>query len=169
MSKVIADSDATALVPGPAIRRATAADVEQIVALERASFSDPWTRRSFEALLRDQRVLFAVAVTGAGRVVGYVVAWFVLDEAEVANLAVEGGARGQGVGRALLDTALDEARRNGVRVVYLEVRESNAAARRLYAGRGFVEMGRRRGYYRKPTEDALVLRLALRAENGPGT
>src|SRR5207253_2646093 len=93
---------------------------------------------------------------------GYVVAWFAADEGEIANLAVDPPARGRGLGAALLDAALAEASGRGVTAVYLEVRESNATARRLYASRGFVEVGRRRGYYRKPPEDAIVLRCAVR-------
>ena len=170
MSKVLSSSGLP-IIPGPqpTIRPAAAADLERVHELERHSFSDPWHRRSFAALLDDRRVYFAVATDVGARVVGYVVAWFILDEGEIANLAVDVAARGTGVGSALLDAALAEARRRGAVMVYLEVRESNAAARALYASRRFEEVGRRRGYYRKPTEDALVLRLALPAENGPAT
>ena len=85
----------------------------------------------------------------------------VVDEAEIANLAVEPAARRSGAGRLLLDSALGEAAARGVRTVYLEVRESNEAARSLYASRGFDEIGRRRAYYAHPREDALVLRRRL--------
>jgi [ribosomal protein S18]-alanine N-acetyltransferase len=71
--------------------------------------------------------------------------------------------RGQGVGARLLDDALAAARRNGATAAYLEVRDSNAAARALYASRGFEQVGRRRNYYRKPVEDALVMRRVLDA------
>jgi ribosomal-protein-alanine acetyltransferase len=90
-------------------------------------------------------------------VVGYAVAWFAADEAELANLAVAASARGRGVGALLLDAVLAEAAHRGAATVYLEVRESNAAARRLYASRSFAEVGRRRRYYHNPAEDALVL------------
>ena len=103
------------------------------------------------------------ASVGEGGVVGYVVAWLVVDEAEVANIAVASEARGLGVGARLLDDALDAARRHGATTVYLEVRDSNAAARALYASRGFQQIGRRRHYYRKPVEDALVMRRELDA------
>lgn len=96
-----------------------------------------------------------------GDVVGYVVAWLVVDEAEVANVAVAPEVRGRGVGARLLDDALAAARDRGAAVAYLEVRDSNAAARALYASRGFEQVGRRRNYYRKPVEDALVMRREL--------
>ena len=143
------------------IRAGTPADVERIASIERTSFSDPWSRRSFADLMGDRRVFFGVAQSASVPVLGYVIAIFVADEGEIANLAVDPSCRGQGVGAALLDAALREARVRGAVAVYLEVRDSNAAARGLYASRGFVEVGRRRNYYRKPVEDALVLRLEI--------
>ena len=91
-------------------------------------------------------------------IAGYVVAWFAADEGEIANLAVREPTRRRGIGAALLDAALVEAGRRGAVNMYLEVRESNEAARALYASRGFEEVGRRRGYYHRPVEDAVVLR-----------
>lgn len=146
--------------PAAVIRRAGSADIDRISAIEDQSFTDPWSRRAFQNLLGDRRVHFAVAVAGAD-VVGYVVAWFVADEGEIANVAVAPEARGRGIGAALVDSVIDIARTRGATTLYLEVRDSNARARRLYASRGFVEVGRRSRYYRRPVEDALVLRLVL--------
>jgi len=84
-----------------------------------------------------------------------------VDEGEIANIAVAPDEWGAGIGRALLDAALDEADRRRATAVYLEVRDSNERARHLYRSRGFEEVGRRRGYYRRPVEDAIVLRRAL--------
>jgi ribosomal-protein-alanine N-acetyltransferase len=141
----------------PLLRAATPDDVDAVTDIERASFADPWARASFASLLRRAEVRFRVAER-EGAVAGYSIAWFVRDEGELANVAVAPSARGQGVGGALLDELLADAATAGVRVVYLEVRESNAVARALYASRGFEEIGRRRNYYRRPVEDALVLR-----------
>ncbi len=154
--------------PRARLRPATAADAAAVAAIEQATFSDPWSPDAFVQLVRNGGAFFTVADRGAPddsphEPIGYVVAWFVLDEGEIANVAVSAPARGQGVGAQLLDAALAEARRRGVVQVFLEVRESNTVARRLYASRGFLELGRRRRYYRHPVEDALVLRCALAA------
>jgi [ribosomal protein S18]-alanine N-acetyltransferase len=158
-----------------AIGPVTLADTEQVAAIERAAFADPWSANAFRALPGDPRVYFACARdTGAGdsvagpdapkRVLGYVVAIFAADEGEIANLAVAPDAQRRGIGARLLDSALSEAERRGAAVLYLEVRESNEAARGLYRSRGFHEVGRRRSYYQRPVEDALLLRRSV----GPG-
>jgi [ribosomal protein S18]-alanine N-acetyltransferase len=139
------------------IETAKLADVAAIVAIERAVFSDPWSARSFREALSNPSVYCACARRDGRTLQGYVVAWFVADEGEIANLAVAPGAWGSGIGRALLDASLKEAAARKLRAVYLEVRDSNAAARHLYGSRGFIEIGRRRSYYRRPVEDAIVL------------
>jgi ribosomal-protein-alanine acetyltransferase len=88
-----------------------------------------------------------------------VVALDAADEGEILNLAVAPAGRRNGLGRALVQHILEALTARGVRQVYLEVRESNAPARALYAAQGFKEVGRRQQYYRRPVEDAIVLRL----------
>jgi ribosomal-protein-alanine N-acetyltransferase len=144
------------------ISRVEPNDLDAIVAIEREAFSDPWSASSFREALRHDVVYFACARRDGEEVAGYVVAWFAADEGEIANLAVAPEAWGQGVGRALLDAALEEGERRETAAVYLEVRESNDRARGLYRSRGFEEVGRRRRYYRKPVEDAIVLRRTLK-------
>lgn len=139
------------------LRPARGDDLPAVVAIERASFSDPWPGQAFADSLTDPVRLFLVAVEGM-TVVGYVIAWFVADQGEIANIAVAPAARGRGLGAALLDAALAAGTSRGAAAIYLEVRESNGAARALYASRAFLEVGRRRGYYRRPLEDAIVLR-----------
>ena len=152
------------------LRAATAADIPQVAAIEAASFTDPWSSASFKSLVSGGLVWFRVAEEDAtGEVVGYILVWFAADEAELANVAVAPSMRGRGVGAALLDDALAAASERGTARMFLEVRDSNARARGLYESRGFEEVGRRRGYYRRPVEDALILRLTiggtLRVEN----
>jgi ribosomal-protein-alanine acetyltransferase len=145
------------------VRRVSSTDLRAISEIERLSFSDPWSASSFDGLLAEPAVFFAVAIDDVpADIAGYVVAWFAADEGEIANLAVAQPTRRRGVGAALLDAALEEAWRRGAAAVYLEVRESNSAARGLYSSRGFEEVARRRDYYRKPTEDAVILRRTKR-------
>lgn len=151
---------------GILLRRARASDLPGILAIERVSFTDPWSRSSFTAILEQPRVYFAAALDAAGSVLGYTVAWFVLDEAELANLAVAPEARGKGIGALLLRGALAAAEERGVAAMYLEVRASNVPARALYSAHGFVEVGRRAAYYRRPVEDALILRRSAQGATG---
>lgn len=148
---------------GMVVRRATYSDLAEVAVLEQRCYSDPWPGSAFASLPENANVTFLVARDVDGALAGYAVAWHVLNEAELANLAVEPRVRRHGVGRVLLDAALADAATREVDRVFLEVRESNEAARRLYASRGFAEVGRRRRYYRSPVEDALV----LKAELGP--
>jgi ribosomal-protein-alanine N-acetyltransferase len=147
------------------LRPAAGTDVHPVVEIERGSFSDPWSPGSFSSLIRNRDVYFRVAVAD-GAVAGYVVAWFAAGQGEIANIAVAPWVRGRGVGARLLDAALAEAAARGADEVFLEVRDSNATARSLYASRGFAAVGRRRNYYRRPVEDALVLRKELGAGAG---
>ena len=147
------------------IDRVRPEDLAAIVEIERGSFSDPWSERAFRDVLDHPRIYFASAREGYelrrgddGAVAGYVVAWFAAGEGEIANLAVSPALRGRGIGAALLDAALGAAREAGTSEMYLEVRSSNVRARQLYDSRGFVEIGRRRNYYRRPVEDAVLLR-----------
>lgn len=136
-------------------------ELTAVVDIEREVFTDPWSERSFREAIEHPAVHFVCARDADGRVLGYVVAWFVVDQGEIANLAVARAGWGQGVGRALLDHALEEGERRGVSAVFLEVRDSNERARRLYRSSKFEEIGRRRRYYSKPVEDAIVLRRTL--------
>ena len=143
------------------VRSASGADLADVVALERLCCGDPWPASAFASLPANQQVFFNVARDAAGRLAGYVVGWYVMDEGELANLAVAPDLRSQGIGRLLLDSILQDATKRGTQQLYLEVRESNSAARQLYVSNGFEEVGRRKRYYRMPTEDALILRRTL--------
>ena len=133
-------------------------------AIEQLVFADPWSQRDFRDCVTSDAT-FLVAETAEG-VAGYLVALDAADEGEILNLAVAPGGRRHGIGRALVDHALDSLARRGVRQVYLEVRESNAPARALYAALGFRDVGRRAQYYRRPVEDAVILRAAIVAAEG---
>ena len=145
-----------------AISPAKAHDLSEVAALERVCFSDPWPASAFATLPDNPRVYFAVARRENQKLAGYAVAWFVMDEGELANLAVTPSERGHGVGGLLLQAVIAAATSRGIRDLYLEVRDSNSAARALYAGQEFEEVGRRKSYYRSPVEDALILRRTLK-------
>jgi len=134
------------------------AEIDAILAVERASFTNPWTREMYLAELDHQGVAFFYVARDAGRrIVGFCSFWRVLDELHINNLAVLPECRRLGVASALLARVLEVGASMGSRRATLEVRHSNDAARRLYGGFGFVVAGVRRGYYTNPIEDALVL------------
>ena len=145
-----------------AVRLAGADDIKLVGSIERSSFSDPWGDTEFESALESPATIFLVAQDSkTAAVCGYAIALIVLDESEILNIAVDSQTRRSGIGGVLLDSALQRLRDRGATAVYLEVRETNESARRLYVSRGFKELSRRKNYYRKPTEDALVLALAM--------
>lgn len=142
------------------IRRARAADAAAIAALERESFSDPWSEASFrEAIAAPWS--FVLVAEAADRLVGYLVGRDMAGTGEVLNLATAAAHRRAGIARRLLEAGLEELGARGASEVFLEVRGSNAAALDLYRRAGFRPVGVRAGYYRHPVEDALVLRLGL--------
>lgn len=147
--------------PPVTVRAAGEDDLVPIHAIEMASFGDPWALEGFRDMLDHPRARVIVATDVEGALLGYAVAWYVADEAEIANLAVSPDARRHGIGAVLLDRVLDIAATFGARSVFLEVRESNEPAQKLYASRRFAVAGRRKAYYRKPSEDALVMRRVI--------
>lgn len=151
--------------PGiPRLRPMASSDLSEVLRIEEASFPTPWSEGTFRNLMRRANARLWVAESEAGELLGYAVAWFAGREAELGDLAVSPEARRSGVGRALVEAVLEDARNHGIQLVFLEVRESNAAARRLYERAGFEPGVRRPGYYVRPVEDALVMRIATGSE-----
>ena len=149
------------------LRPAVERDLPEVVRIEKLCFADPWTEDSFRRLLPGQPAIFLVAVIPPNSTIaGYSIAFSVYEDGEVLNVAVEPSFRGQGLAGQMLDAILIELRARGVRTAFLEVRESNLAARALYGSRGFAEIGRRVRYYRRPVEDALVMRRILEVPEG---
>lgn len=136
----------------------TPAELDAIVAVEEASFANPWTREMYLAELQHPEVSFIYAARARqGHIVGFCAFWLVHDELHINNLAVEPAHRREGVASALLTTVLREGARAGASRATLEVRRSNTIARQLYERFGFVVAGVRPGYYTHPDEDAIVL------------
>jgi ribosomal-protein-alanine N-acetyltransferase len=138
-------------------------DLPQVLAIERDSFGNPWSGALF---LQELRVPFSrimLVRDDAGPhapILGYCCRWFVADEIHVLNLAVHPRHRRRGVGAVLMREVLREAHEGRAVAITLEVRRSNAAARRLYEDLGFDEVGVRRNYYGRG-EDAVIMRLPL--------
>ena len=144
------------------IRDMTRADLGSVMSIERAAFSTPWKATTFESLLqRSDADLIAAVAADDDNLVGYAVVWTVVDQAELGNVAVHEEWRNRGVGRTLVEAALERARAREAEECFLEVRESNRNAQSLYEKCGFRSIGRRRRYYSNPTEDALVMRAEL--------
>ncbi len=136
----------------------------RLVEIERASFPDPWSPAMLESEL-DARFSRFYAAEEDGTVLGYCILRLIFGEGEIFNIAVAPEQRGRGVGEALLRHALAAAA-GEADCVFLEVRESNGPARSLYEKLGFTFTGRRRGYYLKPREDALLMTFRYEKENG---
>jgi ribosomal-protein-alanine N-acetyltransferase len=149
------------------LRPAAEGDVDQVAGIERSCFADPWSGESFRRLLDVAPAIFLVALFPPDQeIVGYVVAFSIGEDAEILNVAVAPRVRGRGLAGQMLDAVLIQLAARGVRTAFLEVRESNQAALSLYKSRGFGEIGRRQRYYRRPVEDALVLRKFLEVVEG---
>ena len=126
--------------------------------LERICFKEPWSERGLAAELDNPNARFFTALCG-GRVVGYAGMHVVMGEGYIANLAVCPELRGMGIGRMLMRRLIELAETENMELLTLEVRPSNTAAVQLYKSLGFEPVGRRRYFYRYPTEDALLMSL----------
>ena len=145
------------------IRSAASADLPAMMSLEKhAATAAHWTAQQYEALFRahsPERT--ALIIEDESGLQGFVIARVVGREWEIENIAVAGPARRRGLGTRLLGELLDRARGRGADAVFLEVRESNRAARALYEKWAFLESGRRPRYYKNPEEDAILYRLGF--------
>lgn len=150
------------------LRPAVLADVAEVTAIEQASFPVPWRREFFESELRElhppryNRVLER-QLPGMPRLAAYLFAVILFDEFHVNKIATHPAVRGEGHGRRLMRDAIDAARDRRAASIVLEVRLSNAEAIRFYRAFAFVEVGRRKRYY-KDGEDARVMMLPLLEE-----
>jgi [ribosomal protein S18]-alanine N-acetyltransferase len=143
-------------------------DLEEVVAIEEITGLNRWGYDAYRReLFKNPDSLLLVARRydrdEKGRaILGFIAGWTVEDELHVNNLASHPEYRGKGIGRSLMEAAVDEAMLRGAAFVLLEVRATNEAAQALYRKLGFSYVGRRRDYYRLPTEDAFVMKLEIR-------
>lgn len=153
--------DDVTLPAGVQLRPMRLDDVEAVVGIETEAFSSPWQSDTFADLLGRDTVELIVMTDESSGVIGYAVLWCVVDQGELANVALTPGRRGLGLGSHLLRHVLRIAGERGVRKLFLEVRASNQQALDLYDRFDFVEVGLRRGYYDHPREDARVMLVNL--------
>jgi ribosomal-protein-alanine N-acetyltransferase len=138
-------------------------DLDQVMAIEQASFSMPWSRNLFLSEFRSpsvSRLLVALAPDAPERTItGYLVFWLVAGEMHILNLATAPGSRRQGIARRLVLAGLRHGYSKDARRAFLEVRVSNHSAHKLYSSLGFTGTFVRRDYYDDPIEDAVVMTL----------
>ena len=141
------------------IRKMTLDDLEQVVAIDQISFSLPWPARSFQFELTDNPASRCWVFEMDGRIAAMLVAWFIVDEIHIATIATHPDFRQQGFGRKLLLHTLQAAKEEGALTSFLEAREGNIAAMEMYRKFGYIESGRREGYYKDNNEDAILMTL----------
>jgi ribosomal-protein-alanine N-acetyltransferase len=138
-------------------RKMRAEDLDRVVEIENRAFLTPWSRSSFEAELKsNSKAHYLVACEGE-KVVGYIGAWFIFEEAHITNIAVDSSRRGRGIGDRLLAEFVEYCRARSIKRMTLEVRRSNEVAIGLYKKHDFKALGVRKGYYTDTGEDALLM------------
>lgn len=131
--------------------------VPEVAAIEAICFSEPWSEQAYREACERADYAYFVAVDEQGKAVGMCGLIIGLFEAEVMNVAVHPDYRGRGIANLLLEALLDAGEKKGITAYTLEVRAGNQIAIHLYEKYGFVGEGIRPGFYRKPTEDALIM------------
>ena len=144
------------------VRRAGAADVSKIAALESEIFSDPWSERAVSDCICKGSMCFVAATDG--EIIAYVLGTLIAPEGEIYRIAVRPDKRQRGIGYRLLDYSVRTERGRGLETLFLEVRSKNIPARKLYTAYGFKEISVRKNYYRDPPDDAIVM-LRARGED----
>ena len=136
--------------------------IPSIAVLEDEIFSEPWSEYTLSYHLPDEYHDFIVAVDEDDNVAGYLIMSIAADVGELDNIAVAELYRRQGLADRMIEECLNRANKRGLDSIFLEVRESNTPARNLYEKYGFQIVGKRKNYYEKPREDAILMTLFLR-------
>lgn len=138
--------------------------LDDILLMEQQCFSVPWTHEQLMAQLSDFMHVFLAAEDENGRAVGYAGLMYVLDEGYISNVAVSPDRRREGIADMLLTELYERAKAKKLSFLTLEVRESNIPAQSLYKKHGYTEVGRRKAYYSRPKEDAVLMTCFLSEE-----
>jgi ribosomal-protein-alanine N-acetyltransferase len=157
----------TSACPDFDVRPFHARDLDEVLAIELTSFSEPWTRGMFEAELQGNPFGRFLGAFSAGEVspvkplLGYICYWVVFEELRLMNLAVRQDCRRLGIASRLVRHAVEEGGTEGATRALLEVRAGNRVGQQLYRALGFRPYGCRRSYYTNPIEDAILMQLPL--------
>ena len=138
------------------IRRSIPADAKEIAAAEAEIFPDPWSEKDITSIISTEGSM-CYSVIRDGRLTAYLIGRQIAPEGEIYRIATLPEYRRRGVAYRLLDYAVKTERGRGLESLFLEVREKNTAARGLYTSYGFSEIGVRKGYYKNPTDDAIIM------------
>lgn len=142
------------------IRKAELSDIPDIMKIENLAFAEPWKEISFREEISSHEVFVLMKNS---KLAAYICGWKILDEYNITNLAVKENLRRNGLAEKLVSYII-EIHRKDCSLIYLEVRESNLAARKLYKKMGFGVIGVRKNYYPNPREDAVVMEINLPVE-----
>lgn len=145
------------------LRRMTESDLSFVMEIENLSYPNPWHLSSFKGEIENRPISnpYVIIYRPLEKIIGYVIYWHIRNEVQISNIAISPEYRQMGVGEGVLRKVLVDIRQKGAEFVFLEVRPSNLSARRLYEKLGFTMLGLRRGYYRNPSEDAIVMGKSL--------
>lgn len=136
--------------------KATIDGIDEMLEIEEKSFISHWNKQTFIDEFSADNGYYIVAKLD-GKIVGYSGFRFVLDEGHITTLAVHPDYRGRGIGTSLVSKLIESAKNKNIKRLFLEVRESNKVAQKIYKKLGFKVIDRRREYYQNPVEDALVM------------
>jgi ribosomal-protein-alanine N-acetyltransferase len=138
-------------------------DLPFVIEIENVCYPNPWKLSSFKGEIDNRPISnpYVIIYRPLEKIIGYIIYWHIRDEVQISNIAISPDFRQLGVGEGVFRKVLQEIRHKGVEFVFLEVRPSNLAARRLYEKLGFTILGLRKGYYRNPSEDAIVMGKSL--------
>lgn len=142
------------------IREIQEQDIDAVTAIEQEIFSKPWSRKSFQDAIQSEYTIY-LAAEEAAEITGYCGIWLSGETGDLCNMAIVPSCRRRGIGRKLLAEAIRLSTERGAEEIFLEVRESNHPAIALYKNLGFQKIGIRKGYYRVPAEDAVIMRYEM--------
>ncbi|MGO1372501.1 MAG: ribosomal protein S18-alanine N-acetyltransferase [Senegalia sp. (in: firmicutes)] len=139
------------------IREMNEDDIDDVLEVEKVSFSTPWSKESFIQEIKENKLARYIIAQVDEKVVAYGGMWLILDEAHITNVAVATGFRNRGIGQMIIDGLTNICNELIINHMTLEVRKSNYPAIKLYKNNGFIEIGTRAGYYADTKEDAIIM------------